>query len=113
VRFAPPAIASDALAREAQLVAQLRSQGALRRALARVAGRVVATRAWERLGFARAADYGRERVGLAARQLHELAHTDAALAGLPSIEAALVAGRVGWTSARLLARVATPETEAR
>jgi len=108
-----PAVAARALAREAELVAQVRSQGARRRALARVAGRIVATRAWERLGFARAADYARERVGLSARQLLELAHTDAALARLPRVEAALVAGRVGWTRARLLGRVATAENEAR
>jgi hypothetical protein len=93
-------------------VARVRAQGALRRALARIAGRIVETRAWERLGFARAGDYARERVGLSARTIHDLAHTDAALAKLPRIEAALEAGCIGWTSARLLARVATAPSEA-
>ena len=32
---------------------------------------------------------------------------------LPGVEAALVAGRLGWSQARLIARVATPEDEAR
>ena len=35
---------------EARLVAQVRAPAALRRALARVAGRMVAARGWERLG---------------------------------------------------------------
>jgi hypothetical protein len=87
------------------------SQGALRRALAALAGRFVALRAWERLGFVRLRDYARERLGLSERQLQELAAVDAALRDLPALESALVAGAVPWTKARLLARVATRETE--
>ena len=64
------------------------------------------------LGFARLGDYARERPGLSARELHDLAHVDAALAKLPAIGAALASGRLGWTKARLLCRVATPEDEA-
>lgn len=37
---------------------------------------------------------------------------DAALARLPAIEQALTTGQVGWTKARLLCRVATPERKA-
>jgi hypothetical protein len=99
----------------AELHASLRSlaaaQGPLRRALAALAGRFVARRAWERLGFARAGDYARERLGLSARQLQDLATVDGALRELPAIESALVTGALSWTQARLLARVATPETE--
>jgi hypothetical protein len=84
----------------------------LRRALAAIAGRLVATRAWERLGFARLRDYATERVGLSARQLLELARVNAALVELPGIEAALTAGRISWTAARLLCRVARREDEA-
>jgi hypothetical protein len=73
---------------------------------------VVATRAWERLGFARLADYARERAGLSARQIHDLAHVHAALAKLPRIEEAFASGALTWTKARLLCRVATPEDEA-
>jgi hypothetical protein len=72
----------------------------------------VATRAWERLGFARLADYARERAGLSARQVYDLAHVDAALAKLPRIETAFAAGELTWTKARLLCRVATPGDEA-
>jgi hypothetical protein len=74
---------------------------------------VIATRSWERLGFARLADYARERVGLSARQLQDLAHTRERLAALPVVEEALASGQLGWSQARLVARVATPEDAAR
>jgi hypothetical protein len=51
--------------------------------------------------------------GLSARELYELAHVDALLAKLPAIDAALTEGRLGWTKARRLCRVATPEDEGR
>jgi hypothetical protein len=73
----------------------------------------VKTRTWAPLGFARPADYARERLGLSSRELHDLAHVGAALSALPAIDAALTSGRLGWTKARLLCRVATPEDEAR
>jgi hypothetical protein len=95
------------------LVASPRSRAPLRFVLARIAARLVASRAWERLGFARLADYARERTGLSARQLQDLARTSERLAALPALEAALAAGRLGWSQARLVARVATPEDEAR
>jgi hypothetical protein len=86
---------------------------ALRRALARIAGELVRRRAWEPLGFVRLADYVRERPGMSPRELHDLARVDAKLAGLPGIDRALTTGRLGWTKARLLSRVATPEDEGR
>jgi hypothetical protein len=97
----------------AELKARAGSQGSLRRALAALAGRFVALRAWERLGFVRLRDYARERLGLSERQLQDLAAVDAALRALPALESALVAGTIPWTKARLLARVATRETERR
>jgi hypothetical protein len=100
--------APEASAAEERLVALARSGAPLRRALAAVAGRLVAGRAWERLGFVRPRDYAVERAGLSARQLQDLAHVDAALRGLPAVDAAFVAGRLTWTKARLLCRVATP-----
>jgi hypothetical protein len=93
-------------------VALVRAQAPLRRVLARLAGRWVARRGWERLGFARLADHARERLGLAARQVQELARVDAGLADLPRVEAAFVSGALSWTKARLLCRVATRTDEA-
>jgi len=97
---------------EARLVALARGPGALRRALARVAGRVVATRAWGRLGYARLEDYATERAGVSGRELCDLAKVDGALAELPGLERAFLAGEIGWTKLRLLCRVARPEDEA-
>jgi hypothetical protein len=84
----------------------------LRRVLARLAGRLVDSKGWERLGFARLGDYAVERVGLSARQLYELARVDETLGALPGVEAALLSGRISWTKARLLCRVATVLDEA-
>ncbi len=116
---AVPAVGAARLVRqprfddEGRAVAMVRSQAPLRRVLARIAGRLVAARGWERLGFARCSNYARERLGLAARQLQELAYVDACFERLPAIEAGFVAGALSWTKARLLCRVATPEDEAR
>ncbi len=87
--------------------------GAVRRELAAAAGAFVAIRGWERLGFARLADHAVERLGVSGREIQDLARTDAALARLPRVDAALVSGRLSWTKARLLARVAVPEDEER
>jgi len=109
-RYDPRSDTVEAL--DARLVALARGDAPLRRALARVAGAFVARKAWEPLGFIRPADYARERPGLSARELSDLAQVDAVLAKLPAIDAALTSGRFGWTKVRLLCRVATPETEA-
>jgi hypothetical protein len=110
-RYDPQCDTVEAL--DAGLVGWMRSGAPLRRALARIAGEVVRTRAWESLGFVRPADYARERPGLSARELQELARVDEALARLPGLDEALTSGRLGWTKARLLCRVATPEDEGR
>lgn len=98
---------------ETRLVALARAEAPLRRSLAAIAARLVAKRAWERLGFVRLGDYAREWAGLSARQLQDLAHVDAALARLPAIERAFTSGVLTWTKTRLLCRVATAEDEAR
>jgi hypothetical protein len=89
-----------------------RAAGPLRRALAALAGRFQALRGWERIGYARAGDYTRERLGRSARELSDLTRVDTALRTLPRLEAALVFGTLPWTKVRLIARAARPETEA-
>lgn len=94
--------------RLARLAAAL---GPLRRVLAALAARLLATRAYERLCYARLADYARERPGVSARQIQELARVHGALAGLPALEHALVVNVLPWSKVRLVARVATWEDE--
>ncbi len=96
-----------------RLAALARARGPLRRALAALAGEFVLKRGWERLGYARLRDYAAERAGVGARSLYDLARVDGRLRYLPKVERALVAGRLTWTKARLLARVAEPEDEER
>jgi len=97
--------------RDALLVEQVRGAAPLRRALAAIAGRMVASEAWAELGYARLADYVRERAGLTSGFLHELARVDAGLRRLPALEATFVGGGIPWTKARLVAGVATAEDE--
>jgi hypothetical protein len=110
---APEGEASDPGERAEDRLARLAAAlGPLRRVLAALAERLVATEAPARLGYARLRDYARERTGLSARQLQELARVDRALAGLPGLERALVANELPWSKVRLVARVASVEDEA-
>ena len=96
---------------EDQLARLAGAVGPLRRVLAAIAERMIATKAHERLCYARLGDYARERPGLSARQLQELARVHRALAGLPALERALLANQLPWSKVRLLARVATEQDE--
>jgi hypothetical protein len=97
---------ADRLPAEERLARLAGALGPLRRVLAAVAERLVATRAYERLCYARLGDYARERAGVSARQLQELARVHRALVALPALERALVANELPWSKVRLLARVA-------
>lgn len=97
---------------EAQLARLAASVGPLRRLLAAIAARLTGRRAFERLGFARLSDYARERAGISARQLQELARVHHAFAELPALERALVENVLPWSKVRLIARVATRADEA-
>ena len=57
--------------------------GPLRRVLAAIAERLLATEAHARLCYARVGDYARERAGLSVRQLQELARVHRAFAERP------------------------------
>jgi hypothetical protein len=85
--------------------------GPLRRLLAAITERLIETKAHQRLCYARLGDYARERLGLSARQLQELARVHRVLAGLPALERALVENQLPWSKVRLIARVATGEDE--
>jgi hypothetical protein len=95
------------LERESALVALARSGGPLRAAIALAAARLVEVRAPEKLGYARLADYARERLGQAGRTVYEWAQVGAALARAPRLAQALASGEAPWTKARALARLAS------
>jgi hypothetical protein len=82
-----------------------------RTALGTLAARFLARRGHHELGFARLGDYAREQLGLSARELQSLATVGARLERLPQLRGAFTAGVLSWAQLRLLAAVATPETE--
>jgi hypothetical protein len=97
---------------EQRLKELARSGGAVRRAIAALAGQLVAGKGFERLGYARLSEYARERLGVSARSVQEWARVDRQLAALPRLEAALVSGLLPWSKVRMLARFVTDTDEA-
>ncbi len=98
---------------ESELAQLTAAGGPLRRTLAAICARLLDTQAIERLCYARLRDYARERAGVSARQIQDLAHAHRAFATLPGLERALVANELPWSKVRLLTRVATPEDQSR
>ena len=96
---------------ERRLGALAAAAGPLRRVLAALAVRLLDLRGHERLCYARLRDYARERLGLSARLVQELACVGRALAGLPHLERALLQNELSWSKVRLVVRVATAEDE--
>jgi len=104
--------AAGAARPESELAELTAAGGPLRRTLAAICARLLDTQAIERLCYARLRDYARERAGVSARKIQDLAHAHRAFAMLPLLERALVANELPWSKVRLLTRVATPESEA-
>ncbi|MEN8183955.1 MAG: hypothetical protein ABFS46_15620, partial [Myxococcota bacterium] len=97
---------------EAELARHVRAAAPTRRVLCALAARAIESRSWSRLGFARAGDQTRERQGISARSLQELARVHRVLAEARSVDAAFQTGRIGWTAARALARLGRIEDQA-
>jgi len=95
-----------------RLVALSRSAGALRLAVGDALRLLRETGGYLELGFSSVGAYGYERIGRKPRWVDESARVSGRLAGLPGLRAALQQGRLGWSMVELLAREATPETEA-
>ena len=64
------------------------------------------------LGYASLAAYARAELGLGRSKVSELVGIVEASAALPAVREAFVGGRLEWTKARELVKLATPETEA-
>jgi hypothetical protein len=67
---------------------------------------LIAARSYRCLGFARLADYARERLGVSARTLELAAWLVTRLEALPLVAAAFDRSEITWTQARAIARVA-------
>jgi len=63
------------------------------------------------LGFASIHEYAENSLDLSPRQSRELLHIGVMLPDFPQVDAAFAEGKIGWTKAREILRVATPETE--
>ncbi len=96
---------------ESELALLTAAGGPLRRALAAICARLLDAQAYEKLCYARLRDYARERAGVSARQLQDLARAHRAFATLPGLERALIASTLPWSKVRVLTRIATPENE--
>jgi hypothetical protein len=97
---------------DAHLLRLARQEALCRRVLGLVARAFLARRCHQRLGFARVGDYTRERLGLSAREVQELARVADRLERLPLLAEAFRRGQVSWTHVRLLTAVASGATEA-
>jgi hypothetical protein len=117
--LAPPEVRSRGfVAEDAALVLdhwlrRLAAQDArCRTVFGRLAGAFLRGRGVVRLGFARLDDWARERLGLSGREVQSVACVIGRLARLPQLALAFDAGALSWAQVRLLAAVATPDTEA-
>jgi hypothetical protein len=86
-----------------------RLSGAVDRAVALHLRRIRTSRGYIRLGFALFRDYIRERLGVAERTGQELSRLGAGLERLPELDGALADGKITWTAAAEVARVAGVE----
>ncbi len=87
------------------------SLGAARPVLGALAAALLGRSLYEKLGYRSVGDYGRERLGVGARAIREWARVFGRLETLPKLRGALLAGEVSWTCVRLVAGLATRETE--
>jgi len=88
-----------------------RQEALCRRVLGALAARFLSSRACHSLGFARLSDWTRERLGMGARELQELARAAERLGSLPEIRDAFDRGELSWAKVRLLTRFADAESE--
>src|SRR3989442_2701439 len=86
-----------------------RQEARARRVLGTLAHGFLRRRHHHDLGFARLRDYTRQRLGLSAGGLQNLAHVVRGMARLPAIGDAFDSGEITWSQARCLVTLAPPE----
>ena len=108
--------AEDRRAREAarrlrrRLTEGVRAERQAMRELALGLAEMERTRGYRELGYAGLAEYGERAFGLGFGKAGQLATLGRRLPKLPALDAALAGGALGWTKARTVGQVATPET---
>src|SRR5262249_38087477 len=103
---------AEALAAHHELVAAVRDSRLAEHRAAKLLARV-ADQAWHNeLGYSTIRDSAEAELQLAPRQTRPLLQLGRALPGLPLLDQALSEGRLGWTKARELLRVARADNEA-
>ena len=78
--------------------------------LMRLLSELEAARGYRAVGFATFAEYAASVLQMPARQARDLVRVARALPGLPALQQAMAGGHLGWTKAREIVRVASPDT---
>lgn len=111
---AVPAAASRRLAAnllEAQLLRLARAGAVIERRLGPGLHTLSGRRLYRRLGFVRLGDYLTERLGMSLRRCQSIVRLERALRDLPAVAAAFDAGALPPSKVRIVASVATTETQ--
>ena len=96
-----------------RLLLQVRSeQRAAEHRLSKLLAELAEQRQFQQLGYATLCDYSEAVLGLGRRQTRALCLLGQSLPDLPELDSAFEAGTLGWTKAREVLRVATPQTVA-
>jgi len=101
----------EALQLHQRLKAAVRAERQAVREVALCLREMERTRGFQELGYAGLSEYGEQAFGFAWGKTGQLARLGRRLAKLPRLDRALATGVLGWTKARTVAQVATPETE--
>ncbi|GDX81918.1 hypothetical protein LBMAG42_37290 [Deltaproteobacteria bacterium] len=102
----------EATAIHERLLANRRSHRQAEHQLAVLLADLADRRLYAELGYASVFDYADRVLDLPVRQARDLIRIGRHLCDLPVLAAALADGQLGWTKAREIVSVATPETEA-
>jgi hypothetical protein len=78
--------------------------------LMRLLSELEAARGYRDVGFAAFAEYAASVLQMPARQARDLVRVARALPALPALQQAMAGGHLGWTKAREIVRVASPDT---
>ncbi len=112
VSHAPRPPSPEAQANHDALVASCRDAKIIEHRVAVLLAKMWAHGHHRELGFASIHDYAVHVLELSVRQSRALLHIGRALPEFPHLGAAFAEGKIGWTKAREIVRVATPDTEA-